>query len=193
VAFCHCGRRRWRLAFQSWRSVVQARATENARYDGLGLEAAGRTSQFLVWLAANFSRETANGDREFNKGVTSQRVVQAIQTFGDAPRRRGGASAPYIQEMLEAFSARNLLSVYAELDRITQGRMEAPDPQGSRSGGPSSRPQSPAISCPTPTASIAYHEPELRMAASSFATPRPRWSVLAGSPYPPVFLSSARS
>jgi hypothetical protein len=90
--------------------VVQARATGNARYDDLGLEAAGRTAQFLAWLAANFSRETANGDREFNEGVTSQRVVQAIQTFGVAPRRRGGASAPYIQEMFEAFSTRNLLS-----------------------------------------------------------------------------------
>jgi hypothetical protein len=105
VASCHCGRRRWRLAFQSWRHVVQARATENARYDDLGLEAAGRTAQFLAWLAANFSRETANGDREFNEGVTSQRVVQAIQTFGVAPRRRGGASAPYIQENARKRSA----------------------------------------------------------------------------------------
>jgi len=105
--------------FQQWRDAHEHSLSVEEKFERLNFEAAGRTAQYLSWVARHLSQKDGN-HREFIKAAPPNEILQSVRVFADVPRSVKATSedSPYIQDMLPEFKDRDLLSIYAELNLI---------------------------------------------------------------------------
>jgi hypothetical protein len=109
--------------YQIWQQDRQQQEMTTQKIENLNLEIAGRVSQFGTWARVNLLHEQ-NGRYEFQESVNATRIARAIEELAASPHSGEDTDRLYIHEILPEFATRNLISLYAELNLITQKALE---------------------------------------------------------------------